>query len=91
MMKIEDCPESIIGRRSSGRKRGETVDKILIMADQPGPNRIMLALLEALFPDCEINIIPRASGPGEQSLSLSEGHVNLQEQGGHDGNHSRGR
>jgi len=64
------------------------VNKILIMADESGPNRTLVVLLEALFPDCEINIIRKASGAGEQSLPLSQGHVSSQEQGGHNGDNS---
>jgi len=67
------------------------VDKIVIVAGKSEPDRMLIASVRALFPECEISIICRASGAGEQSLSPSEGHVNLQEQGGHDGNHSRSR
>jgi hypothetical protein len=65
------------------------VDKILIMADRSGPDRMLIASVRALFPECEINVISKASETGEQFLSPSEGHVSLPEQGGHDANHSR--
>ena len=88
-MKIKGYPNITKDPGSPRRKREKAVDRILIMAAKSGPDRMLIASVRALFPDCEINVICRASGAGEQSLSPYERDVSLQEQGGHDGNHSR--
>jgi hypothetical protein len=47
------------------------VERIVIVTSQPEPDRTLLALVSAAFPECEIHIVFRGVETFEQSLADS--------------------
>ena len=47
------------------------MDKIVIVTNKPEPDYGLLAMLNTLFPDCEIRIVPRGVETCEEGLAGS--------------------
>jgi hypothetical protein len=86
---IKRFPDIMMDAGPLKSQRKKVLDRIMIMTARTGPDRILTALLETLFPGCGIDVICKPSGAEEASIFPFEGDITLPEQGENHGNNSR--